>query len=1145
VKFFGKKYADSQWIPKPEVFKFPEARTLLNKYLRKRRRDFPGGYLYDPLYDQLDTVLMHIDDKYLVLWSGLGFDSLSWETDLLDIERERFESRLAAGWPLRDPEAAVVPSSDVSLISEMDNLDDREVYTVNTLISAFRNGDDFILVDDFGFQSRQAAFGFLRVLQSAQIHGPFLIVADDLSRWREFARECPDLLTIFYDGEETSRVKIREVYFDTDDEIVPFNVLVVDPPALARDATVIGRLRYRVAIYHSPLARTLSRSDDRIRIDFAVAISEVDPADRADAITTLCSMQDSRLVSRQLYTQVKEVIESFQPALERVLKHPDPAFVAPLVYSVRCPMTAIQQSVCESLLAMRNEDVQGTAQKILRVCSHPFIVDGIEHRLGNTDFVEASTKLMVLDALVELCADNGDKVVIVTEFQGSMGLIGDLFQLRGYPFHICTDREAFLDERHVYIFNPRYADVVPPFEVSTAVVIFEGPVSAWNDIVTQYRRPKAPLFKVAAVYFLECVDCCETLLTDPASLDLASTATALHSLSSFPVGPIDLLINGRRPVEDGHDPLPAAPPDFWDGLTFRDLPAPADPVPLEWTIHRRNQLARGLAQFGFGRWAAIREGAGLFLPDATISLGACFLIRQVLDVSDEPARYDALARLIDVPDGASAIAVSAIDVFGQDDFPRELAQSTFLKRIDKLLYHPRPVDDSQPGVVHLSAGALTDWWNDDHDRALLFLSWHHGLGIFDHVAETPEVPACKLFLSLGDVPALSPRQLTERVLAFCDAAKKEVVPDDALVESLVCDDAKWSSEDQAIAITHLLKFGVERDDDGDPDYYLFMRGSGLTHRREPEVRKFIEKLLYKCDHPETAEPVISYKTAISLTQRVAQMSNLRVLFEQDDRDVRQFFGSAPRWRNLPKQWTSDHEMKYFRALMRFGFGSLGQILEEPAFAELFGQNDPPGHLLSDDAVMKRISILDDHRRHPKARPKKAKKDRDESKVAAAAAAGSTPNWDEIWNDGDVRLPLEIRPNCELLDLGHVVTDRPHFHTERYIYPAGYKTTRSFWSTQHINDRVVWVSEIIDTGGPRPLFKVYIEDNPKVSFEGATTSQPWVTILKTVSAKKREKHSNTISGPMAYGLDRPIVQRLIQHLPGARQCSNYIWMDFKD
>jgi chromodomain-helicase-DNA-binding protein 7 len=617
----------------------------------------------------------------------------------------------------------------------------------------------------------------------------------------------------------------------------------------------------------------------------------------------------------------------------------------------------------------------------------------------------------------------------------------------------------------------------------------------WSDIVARHRRPRPPPFNVSEVYLLECPDCCEGLLARQDDLDVAFRAAAIHAVSRFPIGPIENLIDDRCPVEDGHDPpVLNETADFWDTIAFEALPGPPrPPTPREWTIHMRNQLARGLTQFGFGRWAAIREHAGLYLPDSEIQAGASILIRLVLDCSPEPGRFDALSRLTQPSN-------REIPIFAHDSFPDDLAQSTFLKRIDKLFYHPRPVDDSVPHVVRLSAGILNEWWAGEHDRALISLSWNHGLGVFDHIPEMPDGPVRKL----ESVPFT---QLTDRVLQFCDMARKEVLPDDIVIKSLVCEGEKWPPEDQAAAIAHILKFGIERDEDGDPDYFMFMKGSGLVHRTDDDIMKFVEELLYKCDHPETAQPAISYKTAISLTQRVAQMYNIRAILDQDDRDLRAFFASAPKWRNMPKQWTPDHEIRFFRGLSRLGFGSTARILDEQPFSELFEGVEPPSNLLSDESVMKRISVLDDSRRRPKSQAKKPRRERErererEKEPAKATGSGGIPNWDEIWNHGNVRLPLEVRQNSEPLALGHIVSDRPHFHTERYIYPAGYKCTRSFWSTVNADDRVVCVSEIVDTGGPKPLFRVSMEDNPKVSFEGTTTSQPWVLILKAVSAKKR-------------------------------------------
>jgi hypothetical protein len=66
-------------------------------------------------------------------------------------------------------------------------------------------------------------------------------------------------------------------------------------------------------------------------------------------------------------------------------------------------------------------------------------------------------------------------------------------------------------------------------------------------------------------------------------------------------------------------------------------------------------------------------------------------------------------------------------------------------------------------------------------------------------------------------------------------------------------------------------------------------------------------------------------------------------------------------------------------------------------------------------------------------------------------------------EGRYELPLCLRPLCQLLALGHVITDRPGWHNHRYIYPAGYKVSRVYTSPIRPNEKVVWYRQIIDDG----------------------------------------------------------------------------------
>lgn len=90
-----------------------------------------------------------------------------------------------------------------------------------------------------------------------------------------------------------------------------------------------------------------------------------------------------------------------------------------------------------------------------------------------------------------------------------------------------------------------------------------------------------------------------------------------------------------------------------------------------------------------------------------------------------------------------------------------------------------------------------------------------------------------------------------------------------------------------------------------------------------------------------------------------------------------------------------------------------------------------------------------------------------------------------------------------------------------------------------------MSEIVDEGGERPVFRVYEQDDPGSCFEGAATSKPWTDILKAVAAARQENRANTISGALAFLLDSAIVARLIQNLPDAEECANYQWRTFEE
>jgi hypothetical protein len=168
--------------------------------------------------------------------------------------------------------------------------------------------------------------------------------------------------------------------------------------------------------------------------------------------------------------------------------------------------------------------------------------------------------------------------------------------------------------------------------------------------------------------------------------------------------------------------------------------------------------------------------------------------------------------------------------------------------------------------------------------------------------------------------------------------------------------------------------------------------------------------------------------------------------------------------------------------------------------------------------------------------------RREQTEAAPVIPVPTIAYDE---NGSPALPIHLSGMTSVIDLGHIVTDRLGFHCERYIFPAGFRSSRLHFSTLNPSEKVWYTSEILDAGGDIPVFRVTMDSHREISFEGNSPSTPW-NIIATSVLKMRGGGSGaaTLHGAECFGLTSPIICYLIQQMEGAEQCANYVMKQFE-
>ncbi|KAJ2468958.1 hypothetical protein GGI02_003537 [Coemansia sp. RSA 2322] len=149
--------------------------------------------------------------------------------------------------------------------------------------------------------------------------------------------------------------------------------------------------------------------------------------------------------------------------------------------------------------------------------------------------------------------------------------------------------------------------------------------------------------------------------------------------------------------------------------------------------------------------------------------------------------------------------------------------------------------------------------------------------------------------------------------------------------------------------------------------------------------------------------------------------------------------------------------------------------------------------------------------------------------------------------GALSFPIVIgRGSNEVVihSLGHIVWDRDAYHTSRYIWTPGFKSSRFFPSLRADNSRCTYTSEIIDDGD-MPIFQVTAEDMPELPpFRASSSSGAWKQVLDQLSANGVAIKIHA-SGPKLYGLGNWAITKAIQDLDNSSKCKKYIpqvWAD---
>lgn len=136
-------------------------------------------------------------------------------------------------------------------------------------------------------------------------------------------------------------------------------------------------------------------------------------------------------------------------------------------------------------------------------------------------------------------------------------------------------------------------------------------------------------------------------------------------------------------------------------------------------------------------------------------------------------------------------------------------------------------------------------------------------------------------------------------------------------------------------------------------------------------------------------------------------------------------------------------------------------------------------------------------------------------------------------------PIHMGNSLSLFDLGEIVSDRPGYHTEQWIYPVGYVSTRIYGHMKEPKRKCVYACKIIDDGD-YPRFEVIPDSDMEYAIAGPSPDLCHAALLQTMNNSSDARDIDVLpQGEWFFGLGHPTVITLLQAIPNVVECANFI------
>jgi len=1147
LKLIGKSYRDSIWVHENVLKKHHDGRRLIGMYRKQMPPQFDAKNIYDPSYNEIDRIVYRENQKYLVKWKNLPFTQLTWEENIDFYSLQLFESRIQAKHPKIN---RLAPKNHKKLNyivndSTMDcKLDNNQTITTNVFIDHYNQQSNVNIDSMHGIFSPISFLALCEKLyRECDEYGPFLILSplDNILKIYQLVSTHPFLTTLCYYGHLENLEIINKHAFSSGNEFM-FQIMITTPEIFSQPDHKLHLLDWTSALVFK--TSSMSIPEGYLKSSNIICVHSEPLQNFAKTTNHLLGVLQKvdGCISSQDILRIRSSIKDYS-------KEEDDSNEIQVSYQlsyIECDLSEKQKKMIKLMITSNYPYPHNIKECLCRMCTHPYLIPNIEYQ-SNMNLIDVSTKMSVLMKLCKKGYDNNEHIVVVSQYEKMLDMIEDLF----YSMRISFSRQN--DGSRIILINSNYEDSFHQIGNPSKILVLDGN----ENLFTKYGD----------VYRLICSSCAEHQwkeLDNDTILNLI-TFRAFERTVHLECDGI-YLRSKPRPLQKFIIDHVSKTNVFMSKLYSNLSDSYHSQQYLENTqlsIRLRNQVFRLLRNFGWGCWQLFEPYLPLRLNSNIIRRISVSLLSYSLNFIENPEDFKIIQDiLVDEVDYNSYIIFD-------DDFSNMVKNqaTSFLSMVQNLyivhIYTKSSSFKIPTIAIPRAAAQQTPWWNDESDMALILGIKEFGYGYIDMFPFSRDDRVVKI------INTQSYLSIYNRAKILFDEIRKNTSLNDSMMELFLSPQHRGliSEGDLYKLYNRLMNYGHALNENGERDYSKTCDSIGIIGLNDQILTEIMDGLIVRCSSINFDHTLL--KAGQKFLRKLRTIESIHILFSNRSRDSAiNLINRAPKWKKVPTSLNANLEYELYMNIIEFGFSNLGQILEYDMFKSLNG--DKFAKLISKLSTMSaRVNIILEISKHsveesqkeevksPKTKSRKQKqidspkqkKPIIENKIVEPIEQPRIVDIPQAPPSHHKELeglsfPITITATSKIISLGDVVSDRPGFHSERYIYPAGFKTSRIHKSTVHPDQTTTWYSEIVDTGLETPIFRVQSEDGSSV-YEGTTPTAPWSQILKD-SAKLNgiTGRALAVSGPEMYLLSNNLVSSYIEMLPGIEKCKKYVPKEIK-